>query len=162
MNDRKKHLTDFLQFTTAHLGQVESQRLCRVVEGFVDDAENSFEALSDGIASDDGQQRGLWVLILVDWKAREEIAWQLNECLSAFGSSERWERDCESEFTDVPLSLFAVSEWLAKKGYALLHLETDSDYYCCFISKATDAAHIADLARAAELTLYDHASFHFR
>lgn len=157
--NRKKHLPNFLRFITTHLGKTESQRLCRVVKRSIDETEDSFEAIIEGITSDDGQRRGQWFLIFLDWKSTDEISWQVNECLSAFGVNDRWQRDCESEFTTVPQALQALSEWLVEKGYALLHLETESDSYCCFILKMQDATTAADLAVMANLTLYNQFEF---
>lgn len=99
---RKKNLQTFLQFVTRQLNKTESQRLCRVAKRALDDSESSFEALSEVIFGEEGQRRGKWVFIQLDWKAREEIVWQVSEILSAFGVSERWGRDCEAELGSVP------------------------------------------------------------
>lgn len=156
---RKKNLQTFLQFATRQLNKTESQRLCRIAKRALDDSESSFEALSEVIFGEEGQRRGKWVFIQLDWKAREEIAWQASEILSTFGVNERWERDCETEFGSVPESLLALSDWLTDRGLALLHFETGSDSYCSLIVRASDISTAKELAMAAQLTLYDHAEF---
>lgn len=156
---RKKNLQTFLQFAASQLNKTECQRLCRVAKRALDDSENSFEALSDVIFGEEGQRRGKWVFIQLDWKAREEIVWQVSEILSTFDISDRWEPDCEAEFDSVPKALLALSEWLGGMGLALLHFETGSDSYCSLIVRASDVSNAKELAMAAQLTLYDHAEF---
>jgi len=156
---RKKNLQTFLQFVTRQLNKTESQRLCRVAKRALDDSESFFEALSEVIFGEEGQRRGKWVFIQLDWKAREEIVWQVSEILSTFGVSERWERDCEAEFGSVPEALLALSDWLAGRDLALLHFETNSDSYCSLIVRASDVSTAKELAMAAQLALYDHAEF---
>ena len=156
---RKKSLQAFLQFVTRQLGKVESQRLCQIAKRALDDSEDSFEALSEAMSGEEGQRRGKWVFIQLDWKAREEIVWQSSEILSAFGFNERWARDCEAEFGSVPEALLALSDWLSGRGLALLHFETESDSYWSLIVRESDVPTAKELAIAAQLTLYDHAEF---
>lgn len=170
MVDRKRRLSEFVRFVTAHLDQTESIRLSHMVENALDrnalddsieDEDQTFEALHDGIMDcyDGDDPRGQTVFIELDWKAREEIAWQVNECLNAFSSGEHWELDCSAEFNDVPQALYAVAEWLEKKGYTLLDLNTNCDYYFCFILRTSDVAHAKNLALEAELTLREKEIF---
>ena len=156
---RKKKLQAFLQFVTHQLNKTESQRLCRVAKRALDGDEGSFEALNEVMSGEEGQRRGKWVFIQLDWKAREEIVWQVSEILSTFDISDRWEPDCEAEFDSVPKALLALSEWLGGMGLALLHFETGSDSYCSLIVRASDVSNAKELAIAAQLTLYDHAEF---
>lgn len=156
---RKKHLQSFLQFSTHHLNKTESLRLCRVAKRALDDSEDSFGALREVMSGEEGQRRGKWVFIQLDWKAREEIVWQVSEILSTFGISERWDRDCEAEFNTVPEALQALSDWLTQRDLALLHFETNSDSYCSQIVKASEVSTVKELAMAAQLTLYDCAEF---
>lgn len=156
---RKKKLQAFLQFVTCQLNKTESQRLCRVAKRALDADQGSFEALSEVMSGEEGQRRGKWVFIQLDWKAREEIVWQVSEILSTFGVSERWERDCKAEFSSVPEALLALSDWLASRDLALLHFETESDSYCSLIVRASDISSTKELASAAQLTLYDHTEF---
>lgn len=155
----KKNLQTFLQFVTLQLNKTESQRLCRVAKKALDNSENAFEALSEVIFGEEGQRRGKWVFIQLDWKAREEIVWQVSEILSTFGISERWERDCEAEFESVPEALLDLSDWLSARDFALLHIETNADFYCSLIVRASDVSTAKELAIAAQLSLYDHAEF---
>lgn len=156
---RKKNIQAFLQFATQQLNETESQRLCRVFNQVLDDSEDSDEALSAVISGEEGQQRGQWVFIQLDWKAREEIVWQASEILSTFGISARWERDCEAEFGSVPEALLALSDWLTERDLALLHIETNADCYQSLIVRTSDVSTAKELAMAAQLTLYDHAEF---
>lgn len=159
ISHRKKNLQAFVQFATRQLNKTESQRLCRVAKRALDDNESSFDALCEVISGEAGQRRGKWVFIQLDWKAREEIVWQVSEILSTFGVSERWERDCVTEFGSVPEALLALSDWLVSKNLALLHFETESDSYCSLIVRASDVSTAKELASAAQLTLCDHAEF---
>ena len=159
LSRRKKTLQGFLQFATSQLNKTEVQRLCRVAKRALDDSEDMFDALSEVMYGEEGQRRGKWVFIQLDWKAREEIVWQVSEILATFGISERWEHDCETEFSSVPEALLALSDWLSERDLALLHFETNSDSYCSIIVRASERATAKELALAAQLTLYDHAEF---
>lgn len=157
---RKKNLPLFVQFITAHLGKTESLRLSLAVECALDeDNEDSFQALSDVMGGEEGQQRGKWFLIDLDWNATEEINWQVNECLGAWGVPDRWETICEDEFATVPEALRALSEWLTERDFSLLHLETGGDCYASLIVKTSDLTAIRELATAADLILYDEDEF---
>ncbi|MCK6404331.1 MAG: hypothetical protein L6Q74_20875 [Sphaerotilus natans subsp. sulfidivorans] len=156
---RKKKLQDFLRFATRQLDKNESQRLCRVAKRVLADFEDSFEALSDVLLDTDGQRRGHWVLMQLDWRDREEIVWQVSEILFTFGISERWEHDCGAEFRSTSEALQALSDWLSEKELALLHFETNSDFYCSMIVRTSEVSAAKQLALDAQLTLYDHAEF---
>ncbi len=156
---QKKNLQAFLQFVTRKLDQTESQRLSRVAKRALDRNESSFGALSEVMCGEEGQRRGKWVFIQLDWKARDEIVWQVSEILVTLGVSQRWERDCEAEFDSVPEALLALSDWLAARDLALLHFETDSDSYCSLIVRESEVFAAKELAMAAQLTLYEHAEF---
>jgi hypothetical protein len=101
LSRKKKNLQLFVQFTTSHLSKSESQRLCRVAKRSLDDADDSFGALSEVIFGEDGQKRGQWAFIQLDWKATEEIVWQVTEILSVLRIEDRWERNCKAEFPSV-------------------------------------------------------------
>lgn len=79
-------------------------KICQVAKRSLDDADDSFEALSEVIFGEDGQKRGQWAFIQLDWKATEEIVWQVTEILSVLGIEDRWVRDC---------NLFLVSSSIA-------------------------------------------------
>jgi hypothetical protein len=158
---RKKNLQGFLRFITSHLSKTESQRLCRVAKKALDEeeTESPILALSEVIWGENGQKRGRWVFIQLDWKAREEIEWQVSEVLSAHGIEYKWKRDCLAGFDSVPKALIALSEWLSEQGLALLHLETESDTYCSFVVKDIEIDAVKKLGSIAELKIYDHAEF---
>lgn len=156
---RKKSLQLFVQFCTSHLSKTESQRLCRIAKRALDDYDDSFSALHEVMSGEDGQKRGRWVFIQFDWKTRDEIAWQVSEVLAARGTSERWERDCLADFRSVPEALIDLSEWLLKRNMAILHFETNSDFYCSIVINSSDIETARKLAVDAELVLYDHTEF---
>ncbi len=153
----EKNLQKFIQFLAAPLSQTEAQRLWQVARTALYETEDSFEALQEVMSGDDGQQRGQWLLIALDWKASEEIGWQVSEILATLNVQEQWDHDCEME--SVPAAFQALSEWLAARELALLHFETDSDSYCATIIKDSDVAAIKQLAEAAQLTPYDQLDF---
>ena len=115
--------------------------------------------MGEVVSGEEGQRRGKWVFIQLDCNAREEIVWQVSEVLSALGISECWAHDCEAEFRSVPEALLDLSNWLAERELALLHFETNSDFYCSVIVRASETFAAKELAFAAQLTLYDHAEF---
>lgn len=94
----KENLQRFVQFTTSHLSKSESQRLCQVAIRSLDDADDSFGALSEVISGEDGQKRGQWAFIQLDWKATEEIAWQVTEILSVLAVEDRGKSTAKQNF----------------------------------------------------------------
>ncbi|OGT89008.1 MAG: hypothetical protein A2286_00720 [Gammaproteobacteria bacterium RIFOXYA12_FULL_61_12] len=158
---KKKNLQNFLRFITSHLSKTESQRLCRVAKKALDDeeVEAPIWALSEVIRGENGQRRGRWVFIQLDWKAREEIEWQVSEVLSARGLECKWDRNCLTDFDSVPQALIALSVWLSERSLALLHLDTESDSYCCFVVKGTEIGDAKELGALAELKIFDHDEF---
>ncbi|UAW63738.2 hypothetical protein KMZ15_06590 [Mycoavidus sp. HKI] len=155
----EKNLQKFIQFLTASLSQTEARRLWQVARTALYETESSFEALQEVMSGDDGQRRGQWLIIQLDWKASEEIGWQVSEILATLNAQEQWDHDCEMEFESVPAAFQALSEWLAARELALLHFETDSDSYCAIIIKGSDVAATKQLAEAAQLTPYDQLDF---
>lgn len=160
LEQRRIHLPEFVRFITSHLKKIDSERMSQAARDALDDeSEDSYLALVEGIEGEDGQEHGKWILVLLDWKATEEITWQVNECLAALGAQDRWNHICEEEFKTVPEALQALSEWLSQRNYDLLHVETSGDCYCSFILKTTAVARAKELANAADLTLYDQNEF---
>lgn len=155
LSRKRKGLCRFVQFATRHLSKAESQRLSHVAKQAFSETGDVIDALLEVMSSENGQQRGQWVFIQLDCKATEEIFWQVAEILSARGIDDYWARDCEAEFHSVPEALHALSEWLAARKLALLHIETNSDGYGSFIVKASDVGVARSLAKAITIELYD-------
>jgi hypothetical protein len=162
LSNKKKKLKCFMQFVTSHLSKKESQRLTRIAVKSLEEAENPFEALAEVIFKDEGQKRGQWVFIQIDWNAAEEISWQVSEILSLYGIGEEWVHDCAIKFIGSENTVNALrnlSEWLKIRGFSLLHLETGGDCYCSFIVRDCDASTAKKLAANAEIKVYDHDEF---
>lgn len=159
LSQKKENLSNFLKFITSHVNKSESQRLTKVVVKALNEADSQFDALTEVISGDDGQKRGQWVFIQVDWKADDEIAWQLSEILSLYGVEDKWTYANTSQYSDVPKVLQNLSEWLDSRGLSLVHLETEGDWYCCFIVKSPELITIKELASIAGLQIYDADEF---
>lgn len=159
LSQKKENLSNFLKFITSHVNKSESQRLTKVVVKALKEADSPFDALTEVISGDDGQKRGQWVFIQVDWKADDEIAWQLSEILSLYGVEDKWTYANTSQYSDVPKVLQNLSEWLDSRGLSLVHLETEGDWHCCFIVKSPELITIKELASIAGLQIYDADEF---
>ena len=165
LSRKKKNLRLFLQFITSHLKKSEAQRLTRVAVKALDELDGSFDeyssfsALSEIISGEDGQKRGQWMFIQIDWKACDEIAWQVTEIISLYGIEDEWTLTNSTQYSDALKALKNLSEWLQNKGFTLIHLETGGDWYCSFIIKASNLAAVKELAKAAELKIYDQDEF---
>jgi len=165
LSRKKKNLKSFLKFITSHLKKSEVQRLVRIASKGLDscdysfDEYSSFSALSEIISGDEGQKRGQWVFIQIDWKADDEIAWQASEIFSLYGIEEKWTYTNDTQHSDAPKALKNLSEWLLKREFSLVHLETGGDCYCSFIIKASNLTMVKELAKEAELKIYDHDEF---
>jgi hypothetical protein len=144
----------------------ETQRFVSVANQYLDEAfecydftPSTFEALATAIIGgedSDGQKRGQWVLIHIDWKDSDEIAWQVREILGAYGLEAEWDYtgnpdgDCDARH-----ALGCLAQWLEALGFGLIEFETESTDYCCLIVKNADRSIVKDLAEAAELKIYD-------
>lgn len=159
LSHKKENLSNFLKFITSHLNKSESQRLTKAAAKASNETGDPFDALTEVISGDDGQKRGQWVFIQVDWKADDEISWQSSEILSLYGVEDKWTYTDTSQYSDVPKVLQNLSEWLDKHGFSLVHLETESDWYCCFIVKSPKLITVKDLASIAGLQIYDADEF---
>jgi len=156
---KKKNLENFVRFITSHLSKTESQRLCRTAKKALEEEEEPTSALCNVIWGENGQKKGRWVFIQLDWKAREEIEWQVSEILSARRLEYKWNRDCLADFDSVPQALISLSGWLSEQGLAQLHLDTDSDSYCSFVVKNTETDAVKELGSIAELKISDSDEF---
>ncbi|MCW5300528.1 hypothetical protein DXT88_20365 [Herbaspirillum lusitanum] len=141
----KKALRRFVRLITVQLGVEEGQRLTTSVISHLGPGNTASEAIENGIL-DDGQRRGKWVLMQVDWKATEEVEWQANELLTVAGITETWHMESETKAT-VPHALVEFSSWVKPRGLRLLHLDLGDDaYYALLVS----ADHLEEIVQAAE------------
>lgn len=159
LSHKKEKLSNFLKFITSHLNKSESQRLTKLAVRASCEAASPFDALTEVMSGDDGQKRGQWVFIQVAWKADDEIFWQSSEILSLYGVEDKWTYTDTSQYSDAPKVLKNLSEWLDNHGFSLVHLETESDWYCCFIVKSPELITVKDLASIAGLQIYDADEF---
>jgi len=155
----KKSLQAFLEFAMRQLSKTESQRLCRVAKRALSQGENMLGALGEVVSGEEGQRRGQWAFIQLDYAAWDEIAWQASEILKTYGVNLSWDGDCKANFSSTVEALSDLSHWLIDKGFALLHFETESDSYYSIIVKKSDLLVAKQLAAATQLTLYEHAEF---
>ena len=157
--EKKTQLRKFLRLITSHLSQAESRRLTRIAADSLEDACSAYDALSESILGENGQKRGKWIFIQVDWKAEDELEWQANELLSTRGVTEQWHHDWRNNPTGVPTALINLSDWLDKYELSLLHVDTESDCYCSFIVRQDEAESAIALAKEAELIVENRQTF---
>ena len=164
-----RNLQAFVAMLARGLEPGEAQRLCQAADAAWQQATqalaaegsfagvDAFEVLQEIMAGEDGQRPGQWLIVFVDWRASDEIGWQVAELVARRNVAAAW--DGEAEFDSVPHAFAALAPWLENHGLALLHIETDADAYCAAIVGAAEAAHARQLAKAAGLTVYDPQEF---
>jgi len=135
---------------TRQLGSDESKRLTNRVMACLQPGDAVEEALVNGLI-EDGR-----MLLSVDWRAADEVAWQANALLRAFGVTAPWEL-AVAEAATVPRALLALSAWAGQHGLSLLHIGGDG--YAAFLVRNADLPAVLDLAAQAGLTLHDEAAF---
>ncbi|NWK44787.1 DUF6630 family protein [Ralstonia pickettii] len=120
---------------------------------YVSDAEtDDASSLLDWVLTRDASapeaiDRSCWCLcISVDWRASYDIERQANELLRTLGISERW---TWSSVGDVSATLLSFGEWLSRRDYALLHLDTGHDEYTAFAVRQDDVEKALTLSNAA-------------
>jgi hypothetical protein len=90
------------------------------------------------------------VFCFIDWKASDEIAWQIEELAPRIGLS--WEESAsffdEDSTDDV---LMAIGDWLGKQGFSLLAFQTGGDDYLFTVVPGSPTELLA-LADQANLT----------
>lgn len=164
------NLLAFIELLTACLAPQHAQRICRAARAAWQDraaqeeaegslaAVDSYQVLEEVMAGEQGQLPGQWLLIDIDWKAPEEIGWQVADILAQRKVQPTWD-GAEQEFACAPAAFAALAQWLAQRGLALLQIETQADAYCAFIVGQDQVARARQLAQAARLTLYDAQEF---
>lgn len=155
----KDALQRFMRMMTAHLDPRESRRLADAVATGFDAFEDAAQAFEEGVLGEEGQKHGQWLVIQVDWKAHEEIEWQVAELASSFGIPERWSWTTPLEARTVPDGLCAVAGWAAPLEYAVIHLDLGHDAYYALMVKREDAEEAYQAATAAGLDVLDTADF---
>lgn len=119
---------------------------------------DAYVVLQEVMAGEQGQRAGQWLILHVDWRASDEIGWQVEEILARTKVQSAWD-GADAGFDSVPGAFAALAQWLAIRGLALLHIETDADEYCAVIVDAALAHAARQYAEGAGLTVYDHAEF---
>ncbi len=160
----------FIEMLTNAIAEEEAQRIrgvaraawqARVAQDAAAgsfDAVDAYQVLEEVAAGEDGQRPGQWLLIHLDWKATDEIGWQVADILAQRNVPPTW-KGIDGEFETVAAAFKHLAPWLQQRGLALLDIETDADAYCAFIVDAAQVARARQLAAAARLTVYDAEEF---
>ncbi|USX12429.1 hypothetical protein NHH88_22400 [Oxalobacteraceae bacterium OTU3CAMAD1] len=156
----REAMAGFMRAVSSQLGEHDSARLTNNVLTQLENHPNPVgkddvgELFLEGVLEDDGQQSGKRMLMHVDWKASDEIDWQVNDMLSTRGIDDQWEWDSEGK--TVMQGLKVLAEWLAKHALSLLSIDFGHDAYYMLIVDDAVAAQAIELGRRAGL---DVASF---
>lgn len=167
---QREALAAFMELVCRQLQAAERQRLrnrvLRSLEQLQDDDGDDADeisagdALLDALMADDGQRRRQWLMIQVDWKAWDEIDWQVNELLDTRGITERWSwTPAAQEDMNVMRGLQALEAWLNVRQLALLHVDVDADAYYALIVDQSVRTEALALARTAGLNAMIHADY---
>ena len=137
---RREALVRFMRLATSHLGDVEGHRIMEVMLASFDTHGSPSEALEEVALGNAGQKVGQWFVIQCDWKASEEVEWQVSDVASSFGIPERWSWGAGDEKArTVPAGLCDAANWAAPLGFEMLHLDLESDTYYAILIKRDDA-----------------------
>lgn len=159
----KEAMEQFVRLVCRQLDDEESARLAdnvlaQFAGGDADaDKETVAEYFYEGVLGDAGQQRGQWLLIQVDWKASDEIDWQVNEILATRGIDDQWVWDSEGK--TVMQGLQVLSGWLAKHALSLLSIDFGHDAYYMLIVDDGIAEQAIALGRRAGLDVMSFPDF---
>ncbi|HEX7987696.1 MAG TPA: hypothetical protein VF616_29570 [Duganella sp.] len=159
----KEAMAQFVRLICRQLDDEESARLAdnvlaQFAGGEADaDKETVAEYFYEGVLGDAGQQRGQWLLIQVDWKASDEIDWQVNEILATRGIDDQWVWDSEGK--TVMQGLQVLSGWLAKHALSLLSIDFGHDAYYMLIVDDGIAERAIALGRRAGLDVMSFPDF---
>jgi N-acyl-D-aspartate/D-glutamate deacylase len=142
----------FVILITEHLGTEESQRLTSLAVSRLRSGDSPHDAIVGSILADEGQRRGKWLLLQVDWKAADEVEWQANELLAVAGVAKAWHVQGADSMT-VPKVLLAFSSWVRQRGRHLLHLDLEDDAYCALLVPSGKSDEIISAAEEIGLKL---------
>ncbi|HEX8405352.1 MAG TPA: hypothetical protein VF670_12095 [Duganella sp.] len=156
-------MAQFMRLVSGHLGDDESARLTGHVLSQFDGSEvaGGREAVGgffhEGVMDEEGQQRGKWLMIAVDWKASDEIDWQANEILATRGIDDRWEWNADGK--TVMEGLQVLSDWLAPHALSLLSVDFGHDAYYMLIVDDDIAREAVELGQRAGLDVMPFPDF---
>jgi len=149
---RREALTRLTHLATAHLDEAERRRLMEVMLASFDRYGNSSEAFEEIALGKEGQAAGQWFVIQCDWKASEEVEWQVAEVAASLGIPDRWSWGVSDERArTVPGGLCEVAKWAAPLGFEMLHIDVGSDTYFAILIKRDDAESACQAAVSAGL-----------
>lgn len=157
--EMKRSLRSFLHIACKNVGEKESRRITASVIRELTPGTSAAEALNASLSSEDGQRKGSWVAISIDWKAVEEINWQANEILHSLDISEEWTPAEPRGAGAVEKHLYAFGAWLAARGYQLLHIDPECDAYIAFVVHESLLQEALELASAAGVKAKSNQSF---
>lgn len=149
---RREGLMHFTRLVTAHLDDSERGRLMDVMLASFDRYGNASEAFEELALGKDGQYSGQWFVIQCDWKASEEVEWQVAEVATSLGIAERWSWGVGDEKArTVPGGLCDVANWAGPLGFEMLHIDVGSDTYFAILIKRDEAEGAYQAALSAGL-----------
>ncbi|SEO04660.1 hypothetical protein SAMN05428959_104366 [Duganella sp. CF517] len=156
-------MAGFMRVVTSQLGEQESARLTNAVLKQLDSRPNPIsdddvgELFLEALVEDEGQQSGKWMMMHIDWKASDEIDWQVNDMLATRGIDEQWEWNSDGK--TVMQGLKVLAEWLPKHALSLLSIDFGHDAYYMLIVDNAAAAQAIALGRRAGLDVTSFQDF---
>ncbi len=140
---------DFFKQLTKVLPKDQQRAIQAAIDVRLNEAGASFtEALLEELSELDHSQH--WLLMEVDWKAVDEIAWQANAMANTHGLDGEFKLDGEE---NVDEALDAYSDWLAVRGFVFIQLQDNSDTYYGFIYRKNRSKPFVEVALEAGLPL---------
>lgn len=163
-------LRHVVQMISAHLGADESERIAdEVIRHFQDPGLPGHDpvpdpdaAISEGLLGESGQTADQPLMIAIDHRAAEEIAWQANALLAARGIEEEWDWEPMEGAATVMHAFSDLATWLASRNLALLHLDLGSDAYQAFFVETDRVRFVLKRAEEAKLKVFTHEAFRLR
>lgn len=114
-------------------------------------------ALERIIGVEQDQRRGHWLLMQLDWKAVEEIDWQVDEILATLGLEPLAEAiSSEDANNSVEQAFDGLAQRLQQGGLSLIQFETEGDYYHAAIRKKSEVSTFLALTAAADIQALEH------
>lgn len=159
----REAMAGFMRAVSSQLGEHDSARLTNNVLTQLDNHPNPVGKddvgglFLEGLLEDGGQQSGKWMLMHIDWKASDEIDWQVNDMLSTRGIDDQWEWDSEGK--TVMQGLKVLADWLPKHALSLLSIDFGHDAYYMLIVDDAVAAQAIELGRRAGLDVTSFQDF---
>lgn len=147
-------LADFVRLVTRHLGEETSETLVREV---LESDEEPLFALKFAGDGDDDQR----VILGVDWKADDEIEWQVDMLLDTRGIEARWQWELpeDQRKQTVMNALKSLDRWLQAHGLTLLHIDSGGDDYHVLFVKLEEIGAAVTLGTDADIDVSSHREF---